>query len=133
MGLDMYAWATKDRDVANLMRDQIVLSDSERELVTTDYMYWRKNHHLHGFMTKLWEEKTEQTDADFNCEFMELTLQDLHRIQHQIENDLLTPTEGFFFGTHSYSQVQKEQDLEWVSKAIRDTQDGLIIFYHCWW
>ena len=60
MGLDMYAWKTKAKD----------LEDGQERLAD-----WRKHNRLHGYMEELWESKGRPFDTDeqnpmgsnFNC------------------------------------------------------------------
>lgn len=85
MGLDQYAFVQD--------------SDGERE----DIAYWRKHNRLEGWMSKLYTRKGG--DAVFNCEAVELTLEDLEELEEAVRERKLPRTEGFFFGSDSYEDL----------------------------
>jgi hypothetical protein len=138
MGLDMYAWAvpTEIRD-GLLGEDGFDLDavDLSAAGVNTDLAYWRKHHHLHGWMQRLYAEKTGNEDESaFNCVYVELTADDLDRLEEAITNDELTPTEGFFFGSHTdICDDDRESDLKFLVDAREAIADGYHVLYHSWW
>lgn len=80
--------------------------------------YWRKHNALDGWMESLWRSKGN--DGSFNCEELELTLEDINRLQDVVENDLLPETQGFFFGNDSrFDENKKEITLEFIEDAKR--------------
>jgi hypothetical protein len=118
MGLDMYAY------VANKEADHDTESSS-RELA-----YWRKHPNLHGWMHKLWIEKGY--DGDFNGDELELTWEDLDRLEYVINNNELPATRGFFFGDTA-DEYYKPQDLEFIRQAKFELFVGLRVFYNSSW
>jgi len=119
MGLDMYAYcATKEYD-----HD----SDSgSRELA-----YWRKHPNLHGWMENLYRTKGGTAEM-FNGVELELTWEDLDRLERDVRLDLLPSTSGFFFGENNDSYY-KESDLEFIKKARAELFSGLRVFYDSSW
>ena len=124
MGLDMYAY------VAAKAYDHTSESDS-RELA-----YWRKHPNLHGWMEQLWHEKgfplANSDDPMFNGVELELTWEDLDRLEADVKNGHLPATRGFFFGDGS-DEYYREQDLEFVRKARAEIFTGLKVFYNSSW
>ena len=124
MGLDMYAYA------AAKAYDHTSESDS-RELA-----YWRKHPNLHGWMEQLWHEKgfplPNSDDPMFNGVEIELTWEDLDRLETDVKNGHLPATRGFFFGDAS-DEYYREQDLEFVRKARAEIFTGLKVFYNSSW
>lgn len=118
MGLDMYAYT------ASKAFDHTSESES-RELA-----YWRKHPNLHGWMHKLWIEKGY--DGDFNGDELELTWEDLDRLEYVINNNELPATRGFFFGDTA-DEYYKPQDLEFIRKARAELFTGLKVFYNSSW
>lgn len=123
MGLDMYALtSTKPLPAA---------VDFKPEEEGVDLLHsWRKHPNLHGWMEQLYIEKggTEQV---FNCACVELTLEDLDRLEQAIREKALPQTEGFFFGETDGSEV--DDDLAFVAKARAAIADGKQVFYDSWW
>jgi hypothetical protein len=126
MGLDMYAWKTKDKE------DEKV----------SELAYWRKHNRLHGWMGDLWEEKgypNQHGDSyQFNCIPLELTKDDLLELRKAIKNRTMPDTQGFFFGHDSYDEgeYQKEvdkYDLKFVTNALRAIRQGYKVTYDSWW
>ena len=100
--------------------------------------YWRKHPNLHGWMEKLWIEKTSrQTDRDdrdsgFNGIEMELTWEDIERLEQAILGNDLPNTTGFFFGEPS-CDYYRDQDLAFVRNAKAEIFCGLKVFYNSSW
>ena len=123
MGLDMYAYVASKADDHNTDSDN-------RELA-----YWRKHPNLHGWMERLWRSKGGQSPSDdptFNGVELELTWEDLERLEEDIQNGRLPHTTGFFFGSDS-DDYYREQDLEFVRKARAEIFTGLKVFYNSSW
>jgi len=127
MGLDMYAYAAAKSCDHN--------SDSEsRELA-----YWRKHPNLHGWMERLWTYKGRPTgpggpdsDPTFNGVELELTWEDLDRLEEDVQNGRLPPTIGFFFGNDS-DDYYLEKDLKFIKDARAELFSGLKVFYNSSW
>ena len=132
MGLDMYAWKTKAKD----------LEDGQEPLAD-----WRKHNRLHGYMEELWESKGKPFDTDeqnpmgsnFNCIPLQLDEDDLKELKMTIKAHALPDTQGFFFGHDSYDydteevKEQREYDLEFVKNGLKAIKDGYKVVYSSWW
>ncbi|MEY9199425.1 hypothetical protein ABIA16_004604 [Sinorhizobium fredii] len=105
MGLDMYA--------CTLREPPAVPVDFEVEEATALH-YWRKHPNLHGWMERLYREKGGN-DPRFNCVNLQLTADDLDRLETAIRDRTLPPTEGFFFGVSDGRE--DNDDLTFVAKA----------------
>ena len=117
MGLDAYAHAVEQGE--------------ELDLEQPEFHYWRKNNALHGWMEKLYEDRGG--DEQFNCIPFHLEFQDLEKLREDILADKLKPTEGFFFGAQTYTEEEKEDDLEFVREAMELIATGKDIYYFAWW
>jgi len=127
MGLDQYAYAR-----------EIVKSDDEEEPVDIDIAYWRKHNRLQGWMENLYRDKHPDSDRDFNCVDLELTAEDLDRLEQDVLDTALPRTEGFFFGDDSYSNDEwlkeyMKADLKFIHDARQYLRDGYKIIYSSWW
>lgn len=125
MGLDMYAVSTK-REAINLTSDEY----EDEEIL--EVFYWRKHPNLHGWMQRLYQEKGGE-DKEFNVCPVELTAEDLDRLEEDIRNDNLVPTEGFFFGTSRDDEEQKEVDLDFIRLGRQSLSDGYHLWYYAWY
>ena len=127
MGLDMYAYAAAK---PNTSWDD---GDAHREIA-----YWRKHPNLHGWMELLWNEKGRPgidnsfQDVMFNGIEVELTWEDLDRLEEDVTNGRLPSTSGFFFGNNS-DDYYRNEDLEFVRKARAEIFTGLKVFYNSSW
>ena len=81
-------------------------------------------------MENLYREKggTEE----FNCVDVELTLEDIHRLEGLVMAGHLPTTCGFFFGDDSDDHYT-EQDLEFCSDAKEALKSGKRVIYSSWW
>jgi hypothetical protein len=117
MGLDQFAYAIDNGE--------------KRELA-----YWRKHPNLQGWMERLWESKgrpnAHEDSDDFNCVPVELTKEDLVRLEYDITYREMPITTGFFFGSDSDDDY-REQDLEFCRKAKEALDNGLTVVYDSWW
>lgn len=123
MGLDQYAYVSSPEDSRN------------------EIAYWRKHPNLQGWMENLWnekgqpvpEERKETFDGVFNCIDLELTREDLDRLEIDLVNTISSlKTVGFFFGEASH-EYYYEQDLEFVLKAKQEILLGNKVYYTSWW
>lgn len=121
MGLDMYALTTAE-PVAGAVDFEVTAS--------TQIHYWRKHPDLHGWMERLYRAKGG-ADAPFNCVNLQLTAEDLDRLQADLQARRLPRTEGFFFGASDGSEI--EDDMQFVGKAREALAAGLSVFYTSWW
>ena len=93
--------------------------------------YWRKHPNLQGWMEQLFAEKGGRCDT-FNGVEVELTWEDIDRLEHDILAGQLPPTQGFFFGSDS-DEYYREQDLEFCRRAKAELFMGLKVFYNSSW
>jgi len=92
--------------------------------------YWRKHPNLHGWMHKLWNEKGNR--GDFNGDELELTEEDLDRLEKDVERGRLPSTTGFFFGNDA-DQHYKANDLKFIQEARAELIAGMKVFYNSSW
>jgi hypothetical protein len=121
MGLDMYAMTT------NLAPESPVDFPADN---ATQLHYWRKHPNLHGWMEKLYYAKGGSADC-FDCVTLQLTLEDLTKLEAAIQANELPYTEGFFFGESDGSE--QEDDLAFIAKAREAIAQGKTVFYDSWW
>ena len=140
MGLDMYAYAIVEGGAR----------DGEEESLAD----WRKHNRLHGWMEELWIDKgkpnkndEESPMGDFNCIPVPLTLEDLDRLEVDINEKVLPDTGGFFFGDDSFSWDEdddgnklpegeyfyKKDDLQFIKDARKALKEGKKVYYNSWW
>jgi len=122
MGLDMYAYAAAKAN-------EEWGTGAQREIA-----YWRKHPNLHGWMEQLWRSRNTEPSADppFNGIELELSWEDLERLEEDVKNVKLPSTSGFFFGSDS-DDYYREQDLEFIRKARAELFTGLKVFYNSSW
>jgi len=119
MGLDMMAYAV---DPTVTTKDKISNNIAE----------WRKHPNLHGWMERLWRERTGNKDADFNCQELELTVEDLSTLELDVRMSILPGTTGFFYGGDS-DEYYKGKDLAFVEDAKAQIKEGKKVFYNSSW
>lgn len=122
MGLDMYALTRAAKLPSHV--------DFEQEPGDMELHYWRKHPNLHGWMERLYRRKNG-SDRDFNCANVELTLEDLDRLESDIRSGGLPPTSGFFFGSSDGSEL--DGDLQFIAKARAAIKAGASLYYTSWW
>jgi len=123
MGLDQYAYVNSEDDSRNEMA------------------YWRKHPNLQGWMEQLWESKgrtldgmedPSHFDGSFNCIPIQLTMEDIEKLEKDILYGGMPGTSGFFFGQDS-DDYYKQQDLKFVMDAKQEIIAGNKVFYSSWW
>lgn len=143
MGLDQYAYVAAqagDRDRywsegEHVNEDFVSPVPKPREIA-----YWRKHPNLQGWMERLWEEKgapggdPDDPNYMFNCVELELTWEDLDRLEEDIKNGALAElnTTGFFFGNAS-DEYYRDHDLKFIKNARVELFLGLKVFYNSSW
>ena len=131
MGLDMYAYVAKKKDeMKEYYESYDYETDSGPVTKPREIAYWRKHPNLHGWMHKLWNEKG--FDGDFNGDELELTFEDLDRLEYVVKHRELPGTTGFFFGNDA-DDFYKDQDLEFIKKARSELTQGMKVFYNSSW
>ena len=123
MGLDQYANAR--RGEAKKDEEGYTYYEDSMELA-----YWRKHPNLQGFMEELYREKGGE--GEFNCEDVELPLDDLASLEQTLDDEALPETVGFFFGQNSDDHYA-EQDREFIVQARAAIKQGYKVVYHSWW
>jgi hypothetical protein len=105
----------------------------EEGLYNPEFAYWRKFHHLHGWMEQLYREKCPPAEQEsFNCITLRLREQDLARLEQEASG--LVPTPGFFFGRQEPLTPEDVQDIiEFVNKSRKAIAEGYAVFYDSWW
>ena len=129
MGLDMYAWRVKAEDAIG---DFEIARDEKEQTKVEEMYYWRKHHDLHGWMERLYRAKGG-TKESFNCVSVRLTMDDLNLLEHDVLNNKLPETQGFFFGTNPPDEYSVQQDMEFISKAKITIAMGDAVYYDSWW
>ena len=98
--------------------------------------YWRKHPNLHGWMEALWQEKgcvrDDEEQQDFNGIELELTREDIDRLEQDVIEGNLPATSGFFFGDGA-DDYYKEEDLKFIKEARAQLFLGLKVFYNSSW
>ena len=123
MGLDQYA--TARRGEAQTDDEGYTYYEDSMELA-----YWRKHPNLQGWMESLWHVKGN--DGEFNCEDLELTLDDLDNLEKTLDNEALPETAGFFFGADADDHYA-EADREFIVQARAAIKQGYKVIYSSWW
>lgn len=129
MGLDMIAFACNEE----LPNNEFKMPDSFIELCV-----WRKHPDLHGWMEKLYVDKnnidSENEYYEFNCEqCVELTLQVLDYLEHDIKNNKLPKTTGCFFGESFNDDETIDKDMGFIEDARKNIAKELKVYYTSWW
>jgi hypothetical protein len=142
MGLDMYAYVSSKKGQYNDFYEAAefdgITNDFESDIVNKprELAYWRKHPNLHGWMEQLWVSKGRPRQSVgwpiFNGIELELTWDDLDKLERDIRQGRLPNTEGFFFGNPSDDHYY-EQDLEFVTNAKAEVFLGLKVFYNSSW
>jgi hypothetical protein len=127
----MYAYVAKKE---GQMRDYYESYDYETDSGPVEkpreIAYWRKHPNLHGWMHKLWNERGH--NGDFNGDELELTFEDLDRLEYVVKHKELPGTTGFFFGNDADDHYLA-QDLEFVKQARSELTQGMRVFYNSSW
>lgn len=141
MGLDMYAYAaSKAGQHDDYWENYDPDTDSSRITKPREIAYWRKHPNMHGWMEELWISKgrpglaanCDDADVMFNGIELELTFDDIIRLEKDIMLGNLPLTSGFFFGENS-DEYYKEQDLAFVYEAKSILFLGERVFYNSSW
>lgn len=114
--------------------DTIRVADAQVDkmnLLEVNYHYWRKFNALHGWMERLWRERSGAGAGEhFNCQTVRLSKEDLNRLYAERNN--LTPVSGFFFGSMEVYPEDVKSLETFLEKAMKDV-DTNAIFYDSWW
>jgi hypothetical protein len=130
MGLDMYAYTGRKGQLSEHYEGYDYDTNSSPVEKPRELAYWRKHPNLHGWMRNLWVSKGNS--GDFNGDELELTWDDLDKLEKDLKRKALPGTTGFFFGNPA-DDYYLEQDLEFVKKAKAEVFCGLKVFYNSSW
>jgi hypothetical protein len=88
-------------------------------------------------MELLWERRGESRN-DFNCQFMELTKDEVLELLSLVSDDQLPDSPGGFFYGHQFQddsvQRYREEDIAFCHKAYRAMKEhGYSVVYSCWY
>ncbi len=122
MGLDQWDWRISREDAVGPLS---VKENCNRE----ELYYWRKVPNLQGWMENLYKEKGGLNE--FNCEVVQLDLEDLDKLEEDVKCNRSPDTEGFFFGEQS--PEDDESILEFIDKARKVLNHGDCVYYDSWW
>jgi hypothetical protein len=127
----MYAYVARKKDeMKEYYENYEWEKDSSSIPKPREIAYWRKHPNLHGWMHKLWNERGHS--GDFNGDELELTFEDLDRLEYVVKHRELPGTSGFFFGTDA-DDYYRAQDLEFVKQARSELTQGMKVFYNSSW
>lgn len=137
MGLDQYAYIAgrpgQQKEFwagAEMNEEQEFVNPDVRK--PEEIMYWRKHPNLQGWMENLWREKENPPTGESFCHELELTEEDLNKLEQDVLNGDLPGTEGFFFGDNS-DEYYKEQDLKFIKEARKHLFFKFRVFYNSSW
>ena len=136
MGLDMYAYVAGRKGQQNeYWENYNGETDTSPVEKPRELAYWRKHPNLHGWMAQLWlkrEGNALRESNNFNGIELELTWDDLDRLEHVVKHRQLPATAGFFFGNDADDHYLS-QDLEFIKQAKAEVFTGLKVFYNSSW
>lgn len=135
MGLDQYAWAVHP-EVLDLATSQDDLTDEQLEQLEekrSQLMYWRKHADLNAWMENLFQRKHPDRIEQFNCVPLVLDREDVEALREHLDrhDGYLERGQGFFWGETRPEDV--EQDREFIKAALAAMDEGLVVYYYCWW
>jgi hypothetical protein len=126
MGLDMYAYRVSKEHVVN------DFEFNTNQDPVDDMAYWRKFNALHGWMERLYRERGGPKES-FNCAPLRLYLEDLDKLQRDIGENNLQPTEGFFFGSQEIYPEDIADAMKFIFDAREVIKQGDAVYYDSWW
>ena len=138
MGLDQFAYRIK----TGLINEDVDFSTEKYNEKTEDYdvvvekeeiHYCRKHGAMQGWMQELYNSKGGE-NPEFNCVNVKVDVEDLLELQRDVKNGSLSSRfqGGFFFGDDK-SDDMKDDDLDFISKALESYDNGYEIYYSSWW
>ncbi|PSJ81230.1 phosphoglycerate kinase [Neisseria iguanae] len=132
MGLDMYGYTMCAEFVGERQTDVNVREEEAEQAQLSDIAYWRKFNHLHGWMEKLYREKYGRKES-FNCCNVRLELEDLARLEADLDGGKLEHIPGFFFGGEEICPEDIAETKAFIENARTAIGAGLAVFYDSWW
>lgn len=136
MGLDQFSYRIKKGFITkpvDFSTEKYNEETEEHEVLceTEEIHYWRKHPNLQGWMEELYYEKGGES-PEFNCVNVQLTWEDLEKLEQDLKEDSLPETCGFFFGGNS-DEEYKVETLEFVEKGLESIKNGYDVYYSSWW
>lgn len=137
MGLDMMAYARSAKPEKPV---DFLGNNATREAHGEMFFSWRKHPNLHGWMWRLYREKSgtagdPQVMGGFNTgNEVELTTEDLDRLQRDIaDDDFYEPgkVSGFFFDKSRLDD--RKDDVAFIEQARAEIAAGRFVYYTSWW
>jgi hypothetical protein len=110
--------------------DQIAYAKEHGTEDQQDITTWRKHPNLQGYMETLWRKRGGE--GEFNCVSVELSAEDIYKLEDIVHWGKLPKTRGFFYGGDS-DAYYKDEDLEFCSKALTLLSQGKKVYYSSWW
>jgi hypothetical protein len=127
MGLDMYALSVRGNKPTKPVNFKL---DEEGSDNVQRFHYWRKHPDLHGWMEALYYRKGGKAEC-FNCEPVQIDLNDLDELEAAIKAKTLPDTSGFFFGDSDGTEL--DDDLQFIADARAEIAKGNAVVYDSWW
>jgi len=156
MGLDQYAFSVNPEEWV------LYQGDNTYDFDRKELAYWRKHNRLQSWIEQVWltrgHTQEQLTNGDCNCEFIELSLEDIEKLEEDVITlalpEIPSPNKRLFFGQDSYSPVSTgidvadltvqsipnpfpyydyETDRQFVTDAKVELSKGNIILYWMWW
>lgn len=131
MGLDMYAYALKEK---GLRPKDIINFDL---LYDKDFQYWRKHWCLNDWFRDLARRKGPEfffNNDIGNTIFMELNKKDLKALKKAIKGDYINYSNSFWSsGSKKDNKELKKRDLKFIDKALELIDKGYTIYYNDSW
>ena len=135
MGLDQYVYLADKKNV-DVNEDLLITGLRSSANEQHEIAYWRKVYPIQNWMLGLY--MSRGGSKDFNNEQVFLTLEDIERFQHDLENNLLQEADFTSYDTddpyirdstvYRYSSCQ-----EFVKKSKKSLSEGYVIFYDSSW
>ena len=135
MGLDMY------------LRIESKESTEDDKSFDERIAYWRKHGDLNAWFERLWTKKynpqvtkrtvrfgdDEYEISAFNVERVDLTLEDLQALLHDLLHGNLPKGNGPFHTGDLFNEDRLKEDVELIANACVNAALGKKVYYICWW
>lgn len=135
MGLDQYVYYADKKDV-DVNEDLLIIGFRSPMNQQCEVAYWRKVYEIQNWMNGVYILRGGK--EVFNNEQLLLTLEDIERFQHDLENNLLPNGDSFNYDTedsdlrdttvHRYNSCQ-----EFIKKSKKLLSEGKLIIYDSSW
>jgi len=145
MGLDMYLEGrkhlyTEDNDPLQDLLMKMYGLKYKPSSVSYELGYWRKFNALHAlFQRKLTEQSDKEEECGSDTWVSDETFNDIVNILKEISKDhnkaeeLMPPSEGFFFGSTEYDDYYYEQLEKTITLFEKIIKEGHDLYYSASW